>query len=257
MNSVQVWSPLLDRAVPFGQIVTDVDTVWEPPLIYRRDRVRTMTAQCDPTDDTAPQLLSRLRPAIEGRTPVMLDANEMEQIQAAVSWAVDRGLRPVLVGGRDADKVASLLIEHDVPVVVEGTHSLPGRRDAAYDERFTLPARLHEAGLTVCIANGGGSSSERNLPYQAATAVAYGLPHEIGIRAITLTPAEVLGVADQYGSIQSGKSATLIVTDGDPLEITTQVHEAFIDGRRVNLTNKQRELRDKYREKYRQLGEIE
>jgi imidazolonepropionase-like amidohydrolase len=201
--------------------------------------------------------LEGLRPAIERRTPVVLDANEMEQIQADVSWAVGRNLRPVVFGGRDADKVASLLIEHDVPVVVEGTHSLPGRRDAFYDERYTLPARLHEAGLTVCIANGGGSSSERNLPYQAATAVAYGLPHDVGIRAITLTAAEVLGVADQYGSIQSGKSATLIVTDGDPLEITTQVHEAFIDGRRVDLSNKQRELRDKYREKYRQLGEIE
>jgi len=201
--------------------------------------------------------LEGLRSAIEGRSPVMLDANEMEQIQAAVSWAVDRGLRPILVGGRDADKVASLLVEHDVPVVVEGTHSLPGRRDAFYDEAFTLPARLHEAGLTVCISSGGGSSNERNLPYQAATAVAYGLPRDVGVRAITLTAAEILGVADQYGSIQSGKSATLIITDGDPLEITTQVHEAFIDGRRADLSNKQRELRDKYREKYRQLGEIE
>ncbi|MFG0273736.1 MAG: amidohydrolase family protein, partial [Phycisphaerales bacterium] len=212
--------------------------------------------EADPTMDIDVRL-EGLRPAIEGRTPVMLDANETEQIQAAVSWAVGRGLRPVIVGGRDADKVASLLRRHDVPVIVEGTHSLPGRRDAAYDDAFTLPARLHEAGLTVCISSGGGSSNERNLPYQAATAVAHGLPHDAAIRAITLTAAEVLGVDDEYGSIQSGKSATLILTDGDPLEITTNVHEAFIDGRRVNLTNKQRELRDKYREKYRQIGEIE
>lgn len=201
--------------------------------------------------------LEGLRSAIEGRTPVILDANEMEQIQAAVSWAVERDLRPIVYGGRDAEMVAPLLREHDVPVIVQGTHGLPGRRDAFYDEVFTLPARLHEAGLTVCIANPGGSSSERNLPYQAATAVAHGLPHDVGIRAITLTAAEVLGVDDRYGSLQSGKSATLIITDGDPLEITTHVHEAFIDGRRVNLSNKQRELRDKYREKYRQLGELE
>jgi imidazolonepropionase-like amidohydrolase len=212
--------------------------------------------EADPSMDIDIRL-EGLRSAIEGRSPVVLDANETEQIQAAVSWAVRRGLRPIVYGGRHADKVASLLLKHSVPVIVQGTHGLPGRRDAFYDEVYTLPARLHEAGLTVCIGNPGGSSSERNLPYQAGTAVAYGLPHDVAIRAITLTAAEVLGVADQYGSIQSGKSATLILTDGDPLEITTNVHEAFIDGRRVNLTNKQRELRDKYLEKYRQLGEIE
>jgi len=201
--------------------------------------------------------LEGLRSAIEGRTPVMLDADEVEQIQAGVTWAVERGLRPILRGGRDADQVASLLRRHDVPVLVEGTHSMPSRRDAAYNEPFSLPARLHEAGIAFAISSGGGSANERNLPYQAATAVAHGLPNDEALRAITINAAEILGVDDRYGSIQSGKSATLILTDGDPLEITTGVHEAFIDGRRVDLTDKQKALRDKYLEKYRQIGEID
>lgn len=200
-----------------------------------------------------------MREVLDGGKPVFIRAGQMEQIQAAVLWAAGRGLRPVIVGGADADKCADLLKKHDVGVIITGTHSEPSRRDDPYDDPFTLPRRLEDAGIRWCLAGPGGSFEtphERNLPYHAATAVAYGLEHDRAIRAITLSAAELLGVADRLGSIEPGKFATLIITDGDPLEITTNVELAFIEGRAIDLDNKQTALAEKYREKYRQLGLI-
>jgi imidazolonepropionase-like amidohydrolase len=118
------------------------------------------------------------------------------------------------------------------------------------DEAFTLPARLKAAGLRFAIASGEEEPQERNLPYGAAKAAAFGLDHDEALRSITLSTAEILGIADRYGSIEQGKSATFILTDGDPLEITSHVKAAFIDGQRSDLSNHQTRLRDKYETKY-------
>lgn len=195
-----------------------------------------------------------LLPALRGEVPVFVRADAVEQIVSAVSWALDLGLRPVILGGADAMQCLDFLREHAVPIVVLGTHRLPSRRDSDVFEPFVLPAALESAGLTWCLATTGGASNERNLPYHAATAVAHGLPVDAALRAVTLAPARILGVGDRLGSLEPGKLATLIVTDGNPLETTTQVRFAFVAGRRVDLANKQTELAEKYREKYRQLG---
>ncbi len=200
--------------------------------------------------------LEALRDAIEGRTPVFINANDMEQIQSAVSWAVKRGLKPVIVGGRDAPKCVDILKKHDVPVLLSGAHRTPSRRDAPYDEAYTSATALEDAGIRWAVVSGGGSSNERNLPYQAAAFVAYGLSPEAALRAITLSTAQILGVDQAYGSIEEGKSATLFIADGDILDVRTHVLDAFIDGRRIDLRNKQTMLRDKYLDKYRQLGLI-
>ena len=195
-----------------------------------------------------------MSPALRGERPVIISAQELDQIRSAVSWAVGRGLRPVILGGRDAHLCADLLQRHDVGVIITGTLRMPRRSDSPYDEAFTLPAALEAAGVRWCLANNGGSSMERNLPYHAAMAVAYGLDHDAALRAITLSAAELLGVGDELGSVEPGKRATLIVTDGDPMEVATAVRRAFIDGREIDLSNKQTDLAEKYREKYRQLG---
>jgi len=198
-----------------------------------------------------------MRGAIEGGERVLVRANEVEQIQSAVSFAARRGLKIVIVGGRDAAACIDLLKRHDVPVMVTGTHRLPRRRDTAYDEPFTLPAVLEAAGVTWCLASNGGqfdTPNERNLPYHAATAVAHGLDPDVAIRSITLSAAKLLGVDDRLGSLEAGKAATLIITDGNPLEITTSVERAFIDGAEIELIDKQTILAEKYREKYRRLG---
>jgi imidazolonepropionase-like amidohydrolase len=190
------------------------------------------------------------------RKRVYITANDVDQITSAVSFCVDHHLRCVIVGGRDSGLCADLLKEFDVPVIVMGTHRMPRRDDAPYDEAYTLPARLNDAGVKFAMCTSDDTAHERNLPYQAAMAVAYGLPLEAGLKSVTLWPAEILGIADQIGSLESGKSATLILTSGNPLEVTTKVEKAFIDGRDIDLTNKQTKLADKYRERYRQMGQL-
>ncbi len=190
----------------------------------------------------------------EHQNPVFIHADDYDQITAAVNWAASRSLRPVIIGGRDAVLCADLLKAHDAAVIVQGVHRFPKRADSAYDEAFTLPARLEAAGVRWCLASGAETGHERNLPDNAAMAVAYGLPLEAALRAVTAAPAAILGLGDELGTIEQGKRATLIVTDGHALEVTTVVERAFIDGRAIDLSNKQTHLRDKYREKYRQLG---
>jgi imidazolonepropionase-like amidohydrolase len=133
-------------------------------------------------------------------------------------------------------------------------HRLPSSRDDAYDDPFTGPATLAAAGVDFCIG-AFDTSNVRNLPYHAATAAAYGLSPEKALESITLAPARIFGVADRYGSLVRGKSATMIITDGDPLEIPTQVEAMWIDGRSVDLTSRHTQLRDKYAEKIRRKAE--
>jgi len=141
------------------------------------------------------------------------------------------------------------LKSRDIPVIVQGIHSLPDRRWEGYDVPFTRPKKLYDAGVRFCIA-GGGASNERNLPYEAATAAAYGLPKDEALKAVTLYPAQILGVDDRVGSLAVGMDATLIVTDGDPLETFTNVEREYIQGRDVDLTSRHTMLYDKYKIKY-------
>jgi len=186
---------------------------------------------------------------------VFVQANDVEQINAAVTFGKERALRMVIVGGREADRCAVLLKAEDVPVIVMGTHNMPGRDDAPYDEPFTLPARLAAAGVRFTIANADDTAHERNLPYTVATAVKHGLDHERGLRSLTIDAATILGIDKAYGSLEVGKSATLIVTTGDPMEVRTMVTTAYVDGRLIDLSNKQTELARKYRERLKQIGQ--
>ncbi len=191
-------------------------------------------------------------PVLKKEIPVFVSANEVKQIQAAVQWAEDENLRLVIVGGRDAWRVARLLKEKNVSVIYGQVHDLPGRVWEAYDTPFTTPKKLHEAGVKFCLAN-FDNSNVRNLPYEAGTAAAYGLPKEEALKAITQNAAEILGVDDRVGSLAVGKDATLFISTGDPLEITTQIEQVFIEGRMIDMGDKHKALYRKYSEKYRQL----
>ena len=195
-------------------------------------------------------------PALEGEIPVIVYANEIRQIEAAVDWARAAGVRMILAGGRDAWRAADLLAQADIPVIITTTLSSPSRRWEGYDISYTNALELYEAGVRFCIAGSNWASFERNLPYEAAMAAAFGLPREEALRAVTLYPARILGVDDRLGSLEVGKEATLIVTDGDPLEITTHVELEFIRGRAVDLTSRHTQLHSKYRTKYQQMGLI-
>ncbi len=195
-----------------------------------------------------------LMPVFDGSLPLFVHAATAAQIEGALAWAKEMQFKIVLVGGNDAWRMAPQLKESGTPVIIALSTALPLRRDDGYDSAFSNAAKLHEAGVPFCIAMNGRNSEaphERNLPYEASMAAAFGLPKEEALKAITLYPAQILGVADQLGSLETGKAATLIVTNGDPLDFPTHIEAAYIDGRKIDLTNRQTRLRDKYLEKYR------
>ncbi|MCC6782535.1 MAG: hypothetical protein IT457_06805 [Planctomycetes bacterium] len=195
-----------------------------------------------------------LEPALARQVPVFLRARGGEAIRSGLAWANGLGLRCVLVGGEGAQECLELIAQRAEGVIVGGTHRLPAHPDEPYDAPFTLPTRLAAAGIAFCIAGDGSHSNARNLPYHAATAIAFGLARDAAERAITSSAATLLGVGDELGTLAVGRRATLILVDGDPLELTSRVVAAWIDGRRIDLANKQTQLAEKYREKYRQLG---
>lgn len=192
---------------------------------------------------------------VAGKQPIIIQADHWEDITRAVSFARDEKLKLIILGGFEAPQCAALLKEYKVPVIISSIHRTPLRDDDPYDAAYTLPKRLADAGIAYCISGYARSNAwnVRNLPYHAATATGFGLSKEDALRSITLSPAEILGVADRVGSLEEGKDATLIITNGDPLETTTKIESAWVAGRPVDLSNKQTMLRDKYEEKYRQM----
>lgn len=187
---------------------------------------------------------------ITGKTPVIIHAEETRQIKNAIKWAEEEGIRMILAGSTDIWRVADLLKEKQIPVIITGILNTPARDDEPYDTAYAVAAKLHAKGVKFCIATSGGSFDtpfSRNLPYHAAMAAAFGLPKEEALKAVTLYPAEILGLGDALGSIEVGKSASLILTDGDPLEIRTKILAEYIDGRAVKLNNnKHYRLYEKY-----------
>ncbi len=207
-----------------------------------------------PLDDPRDLRLESMKGVLEGTVPIVVSVDELAQIQAAVSFQQRYSIRMIIAGGTDAVLCAELLKSHHIPVIVTAVYSNPARRHSPYDDPYTLPKRLQAAGIQYCISAGGrfGANGIRNLPYNAATAAAFGLTPQEALRAITLSPAEILGVSDRIGSLQIDRDATLFVADGDILETPTQVEMAFIQGRSVDLTSRHTQLYRKYTEKYQQ-----
>jgi imidazolonepropionase-like amidohydrolase len=189
--------------------------------------------------------LEALLPALEGTMPVLVRAHRVDDILTAVRLADEFKLRLILHHGTEAYKVADLLAARNIPVIVGPITTQPDRIEtlgAIYDNA----ARLHRAGVKIAIQS-GDTLNARMLPYEAALAVAYGLPWDEAIRAITVNAAEILGVADRIGTIQPGREADLIVAAGDPLQPLTPLRHLMIKGRPIPLTSRQTALYEKWR----------
>ncbi len=184
-------------------------------------------------------------PVLEGKLPVAVSASRASCIHDALVFAEKQNIKIVLLQPRELAKVAAEVKAKNVPVILGRVLALPDSEDDSYDEAFTLPLEAYKAGVKFAF---GTFNNEfiRNIPYQAATAVAFGLPYEEALKAVTINPAQIWGQGDKLGSIDKGKVADLIVTDGDPLEIQTQVKHLFIKGKEVSLANKQTRLYEKY-----------
>ncbi|PHQ82831.1 MAG: hypothetical protein COB69_00640 [Phycisphaera sp.] len=227
----------------------EIDEIFQQAISYR-------DAGQQPRDVRLEAMLGVL-PGPDGSdpaNPVFISANDIDQINAAVTWATALGLRTVIVGGNDAPLAAELLTLHGIPIIISGTQRFPKRNDSPHDDAYTLPIELTNLGIRWCMASTDRTAHERNLPYNIAKSVAFGLDHEAGMRAITIDTAAILEIDDRIGSLEAHKDATIIITNGSPLEMTTNPVMAFIQGKEINLDNKQSELAEKYREKYRQLG---
>ena len=185
----------------------------------------------------------------DGSKPVFIHANDRRQIRQVLSFADEQGIDIVLVGGRDAWYMAEELAERNIRVIFGDAYGLPSRVDEAYDTAFSTPAKLAEAGVDFAIAYPGYWDT-RNLAFAAGHAVAFGLDYDTALYSVTLGPAKMMGVDDQLGSLEVGKSASLVVSKGDILDpLTHSVEYMFIDGRQVAMTSKQRQLWEKYRER--------
>jgi imidazolonepropionase-like amidohydrolase len=189
-----------------------------------------------------------LLPVFRHEAPLFVRAGDYRQIEQAVGFARENDIRMVLVGGRDAWMLTDLLRERQIPVVLGRVQSLPRREDEPYDLEYHLPALLADAGVKICFSSGFSATGSRNLPFQAGEAVAFGLSEEDALRGLTLSAAEICGVADSIGSLEIGKKATLFISDGDILDpLGNHVVLEYIEGRQVVLDNKHRELYRKYR----------
>ena len=197
--------------------------------------------------------LVAMQPVINGSGKLFVHVDQAKEIISAIRFARSYGVEEiVLVGGAEAMQVVDFLTTQDIPIIYERVHELPMQAWHDVDAPFKTPFLLHDAGLKVGI--GGGATSldrQRNLPFFAGTAAAYGLDRETALSLVTLNSAEILGVADRVGSLEAGKDATLFISEGDALDMrTSQILGAYIQGRDIDLYGTQQELYERFREKY-------
>ncbi|MGB1120493.1 MAG: amidohydrolase family protein [Saprospiraceae bacterium] len=167
-----------------------------------------------------------------------------------VNFAKAEDIEVVLVGANDAWMITDFLKENDISLIISQTHRLPSREDEDVDMPFKTPKILSDAGINFALSI-NDMWQQRNLPFQAGHAVGYGLDYEKAVQAVTLNPAEIMGIEDTYGSLETGKSATLFISKGDVLDMRTcEVEQAFIDGREIDLNNKHKALYEKFKAKY-------
>ncbi len=198
-----------------------------------------------PADYQRDLKLEALAPVIRGQLPVLVFADRARDIRNAIEFCDKQKLKMVLAGGAEAYKVKDLLRSKGIPVILRPTLTLPIDEDDAYDRLLSQPAELAAAGVKFALGSFDNSFARR-LGQQAANAVAYGLPYDEALKAVTIYPAEIFGVADQVGTLETGKLANIIVTNGDPLEITTDVKYLFIKGQQTSLENRHQRLYEKY-----------
>jgi imidazolonepropionase-like amidohydrolase len=177
--------------------------------------------------------------------------NTVKQMLAALDFVKEFGFDVVIVGGSESWQIPDLLKQHNVAVILQQMHSLPTTTDDDVDQPYKTAAALQKAGVVFAISDDDPQTRGRNIAFNAGTAAAYGLSKEEALAAITLNAAKVMGVSDKIGSIEVGKDANIIISSGDILDMSTSnVTDAFIQGRKINLDDKQKQLSERYEEKY-------
>ncbi len=198
-----------------------------------------------PSDFERDVKLAALVPVVRGQLPLLVFADKARDIRNAVEFCEKQKLKMILAGGSEAYKVKDLLRSKDIPVILRPTLDLPDEEDDPYDRALSQPAELSKSGVKFAIASFDNSFARR-LGQNAANAIAHGLSYEEGLKAVTLYPAQIFGLADQIGTLETGKIANVIVTNGDPLELTTDVKYLFVKGQLTSTDNRHKRLYEKY-----------
>lgn len=193
--------------------------------------------------------LEALIPVVKGEVPVVIAAEELKEIKAAVELADKFKLKLIISGGDDAIKIAPTLKEKNISVLLGPVLAVPGSADDGYDASYARAGELSNAGVKVAFST-GDASNVRLLPYHAGTSAAFGLSKEEALKGVTIYPAQMFGVDKLVGSIEPGKIANIVVTDGDILEFKTRVKHMFINGQKVDPNdNKHTKLYEKYKDR--------
>ena len=223
-----------------------LNDIWAKAKLYAKID-SAGTAQRKTRADYNPQM-DALLPVIRGERSLLVNVNKSTDIASAIEWVTEQGVKAIFCGVAEGYLVADQLAKANIPVVAGPVLDVPGRAYARYDANYTNPSQLLEAGVKVAIRTNENENT-RNLPFNAGFAAAYGMGTEEALKAVTITPAEIFGVADKYGSLEAGKVANLFVTDGDPFETKTQVEHLFIDGYKVAIESRHTLLYDEFLER--------
>ncbi|MET0391875.1 MAG: amidohydrolase family protein [Chitinophagaceae bacterium] len=192
-----------------------------------------------------------LRPLFEKKQKFFVHCNIVKQMLIAIDFAKEFAFDVVIVGGSDSWQIASLLKQNNIAVLLNSEHSLPTAEDDDIDQPFKTPAMLQQAGVLFALFDDDETTRYRNLSFNVGTAISYGLDKEEALKAVTLNAARILGIDDRTGSIEAGKDANLVISQGDIFDMRSSIiTNAFIQGRNVSLENKQTQLYERYKHKY-------
>jgi len=190
---------------------------------------------------------------LDREIPVIVAADGISEINDAITWAQEEDIDLVIRGGGDAIYVADRLVANDIPVILTETMDAPGRSYEGYDGAYARAAELHEAGVTFAISGGSSAAYSNRLPWEAGVAIAFGLPEDEAIRAVTQNAANIMGIGDRVGTLEPGKDATLLVTTGNPLDMMNDIEQMYIQGRELDQMDIHRWFFEKYMAKIAQM----
>jgi len=220
-----------------------LNAIWDKAVLYAAiDSLGKANQKV--REDYNPQM-DALLPVVRGEASLFIEVNTKADIEQALKWIKDRKIKVVFTGVAEGGRVAEKLAEAKIDVITGPVIRVPGRTEARYDDAYTNAARMQKAGVKVAIRS-NDAENVRNLPFHAAYAAAYGMGIEEALKSITIHPASILGVEKLYGSIEKGKIANLIITDGDPFEPKTKISSLFIRGWNIPLESRQTLLYDEF-----------
>lgn len=249
--AIRTPSPML-RAVlgtqprPFAEIEKEYRQKLEQMSKFFEDARRYAKSKAAGGADFKTDLkLEAMIPVIEGKRPIFIRAEKERAIKDAVQFAEQEKVKIIIADPHELGSTPALLKQHNIPVVLGKVLSLPLNEDDPYDAQYALPAQLYKAGVKFCFGT-FDTEFARNVPFEAAAAVGFGLPKDEALKGVTINAAEIFGVADKVGSIDKGKMADLILTDGDPLEAKTNIKGMYIEGKPVSLESRHARLYEKW-----------